>query len=139
MFATVKRGATILVVDDEPIVRRFVVATLQKKGFAVLEASSGQEGLKYFFEHNGVDLVLTDVLMPVMSGPEMVQRILKIDPTAKIIFMTGGDPDRRLMDLSDKKYLLLQKPFTLDTLLTNVQECLATGGLYGNNSRPRRH
>ena len=48
MFATPKRGAKILVVDDEPTVRRFVVAALQSNGFTVLQASSGQEGLNYF-------------------------------------------------------------------------------------------
>ena len=85
MFATPKRDAKILVVDDEPMVRRFVVATLQSRGFAVVEASSGQEALNYFFEHDGVDLVLTDILMPVMSGPEMIQRIVKIDPSVKIM------------------------------------------------------
>ncbi len=94
MFATPKRAAKILVVDDEPMVRRFVVTTLQSRGFAVFEASSGREGLKYFSEHDPVDLVLTDVLMPIMTGPEMVQRILKIDPTVKVLFKTGADPDR---------------------------------------------
>ena len=126
MFATPKRAAKILVVDDEPMVRRFVVTTLQSRGFAVVEASSGREGLKYFSEHDPVDLVLTDVLMPIMTGPEMVQRILKIDPTVKVIFMTGADPDRRLMGLSGKKYLLLQKPFTLETVLESIQDCLAS-------------
>jgi two-component system cell cycle sensor histidine kinase/response regulator CckA len=125
VFANQKRAAQILVVDDEPIVRRFIVATLQSRGFVVVEASSGQEGLKYFSERNGVDLVLTDILMPIMSGPEMIQHIVKIDPSVKIMFMTGTDPDRRLMDFHDKHYLLLHKPFTLDKLIKSVQDCLA--------------
>jgi len=125
VFANQKRAAKILVVDDEPMVRRFVVATLQSRGFGVLEASSGQEGLKYFSEHDGVDLVLTDILMPVMSGPEMIQHIVKIDPCVKIMFMTRTDPDKRLMNFHDKHYLLLHKPFTLDKLLKSVQDCLA--------------
>jgi len=61
-----------------------------------------------------------------MTGPEMVQRIVKIDPSVKIMFITGTDPDRRLMGLSEKKYLLLHKPFTLDRLLKHIEECLAT-------------
>ena len=125
MFATPKRGAKILVVDDEPTVRRFVVAALQSNGFTVLQASSGQEGLKYFAEHDDVDLILSDVLMPTMSGPEMVQRIMKSN-NVKVIFMTGGDPDKKLMELSGKKYSLLHKPFTADTVLKSVQDCLVS-------------
>ena len=125
-FPRAKRAAGILVVDDDSLVRRFVVASLESRGFAVLEASSGQEGLNYFFEKNDIQLVVSDILMPVMSGPEMVQRILKLDSSVKVMFMTGTDPDRRLLGLSAKKYLLLHKPFTLDTLLKGVDQCLAT-------------
>jgi len=123
---TQQRPACILVVDDDALVRRFVVASLQSRGFAVLEAGSGQEGLKYFFEKNDIQLVVSDILMPVMSGPEMVQRILKLEPSVKVMFMTGTDPDKRLLGLSARKYLLLHKPFTIDTLLKSVQQCLTT-------------
>ena len=102
------------------------MATLESRQYTVIEASSGQEGLKSFSEHEGIDLVLSDILMPTMTGPEMVQRIVKIDPSVKIMFITGTDPDRRLMGLSEKKYLLLHKPFTLDRLLKHIEECLAT-------------
>ena len=125
-FLTSQRPAKILVVDDEPIVRRFVVATLESRDFLVVAASSGQEGLKFFSEHKDVELVLSDILMPAMSGPEMVQRIVKLDPSVKIMFMTGTDPDRRLLELSAKKYLLLHKPFPVEILISSVQECLAS-------------
>jgi len=107
-FAIPNRAAKLLVVD-EPIVRRFVAAALESRGFTVLEASSGQEGLKRFSEQKEIQLVLSDILMPTMTGPEMVQRIVKINPSVKIMFMTGTDLDKRSLDLSAKKYLLLHK------------------------------
>jgi len=125
-FAIPNRATTILVVDDETIVRRFVVATLESRGFTVLEASSGQEGLKHFSEQKDIQLVLSDILMPVMTGPEMVQRIVKINPSVKVIFMTGTDPDKRLLDLAATTYRLLHKPFPLEILISSVQECLAS-------------
>ena|SRR5438045_3665462 len=124
--ATPNRAAKILVVDDEPIVRRFVAATLESRGFTVLEASSGHEGLKHFSEQRDIQLVLSDILMPVMTGPEMIQRIVKINPSVKVMFMTGTDPDKRLLDFSARKYLLLHKPFPLEVLVSSVQQCLTS-------------
>ena len=72
---------SILVVDDDPIVRRFVSTTLQRNGFAVLEAASGKDGLERFAEHrDALALILTDIMMPGMSGPEMIERIRAIHP-----------------------------------------------------------
>src|SRR5437762_9087875 len=89
VFTTSHRSVTVLVVDDDQMVRQFVAATLRRCGFNVIEAGSGQEGLKHFAENQNVHLVLSDILMPTMSGPEMVQRILRIEPSVKIMFMTG--------------------------------------------------
>ena len=126
MFAISRRAATILVVDDEPMVRRFVVATLESRQYTVIEASSGQEGLKSLSQHYNVDLVLTDILMPVMTGPEMIHMILKIDPSVRVMFMTGNVPDAQALESLDKNHPVLHKPFTIDALLNNVQECLAS-------------
>ena len=115
----------ILVVDDEPLVRRFVVTMLENRGFAVLEASSGEEGLKHFSQHSDVKLVLSDVIMPSMSGPEMIQQILITDPSVRVLFMTGMNTERSLMGLHGKQFPLLQKPFTLDILLKTIHDCLA--------------
>jgi two-component system cell cycle sensor histidine kinase/response regulator CckA len=125
VFAIPKRAARILVVDDEPIVRRFIVATLESRQYTVIQASSGQEALKYFSEHNEVDLILTDILMPDLSGPEMVQTILKLHPSVNVMFMSGTDPDRILMGLPAKQYPVLHKPFTLNALLNAVQDALS--------------
>src|SRR5436190_12452402 len=115
----------VLVVDDEDVVRRVVSATLRRHGFGVAEAGSGDEGLLYFSEHpDGLSLVLTDVMMPGMTGPAMVERILAVDPEMPVMFMTGTAADARRMLGCIKRYSLLQKPFTPEGLLTSVRNCL---------------
>ena len=119
----------VLVVDDEDVVRRVVSATLRRHGFGVAEAGSGDEGLLYFSEHrDGLSLIITDVMMPGMSGPAMVERILAIDPEMPIMFMTGTAADARQMMGRIKRCSLLQKPFTPDGLLMSVRKCLDGGG-----------
>src|ERR1051325_9473495 len=112
---------SILVVDDDAVVRRVVAATLQRHGFAVVEAECGDDGLRSFSEHRGsLALILTDVLMPGMTGPEMIERILAIDPHARVMFMTGAISDTRLPRRETKRYQLIHKPFTPQHLLNTV-------------------
>src|SRR6267154_87028 len=81
---------TILVVDDDEQVRHLAANILQKHGYSVIEAGSGSDGLERFSKHhNEVDLVLSDVMMPEMSGTEMVQRILTIKPAMRVLMMSG--------------------------------------------------
>ncbi len=92
---------TIMVVDDETPIRRMVTRFLEKEGYAVLGARCGERGVECFQEHpDEIELVLTDVSMPKMSGPEMVNRILQQKASVKVLFMTGygapaGLPNRR--------------------------------------------
>jgi CheY-like chemotaxis protein len=81
-------GDTILVVDDNTAVRQLVAALLQQNGYSVIEADCGPKGLACFAaEHGCVDFVLSDIVMPDMSGPEMVQEILRIEPSMRVMFM----------------------------------------------------
>jgi two-component system cell cycle sensor histidine kinase/response regulator CckA len=116
----------ILVVDDDPLVRRFVAMTLGRNGFTVHVADNGDTGLQYFSEHGaGLAMVLTDVVMPGLSGPEMVERMLAIDPEVRVMFMTGTASDARLPSRNVKTYQLIHKPFTPQGLLHTVRDCLA--------------
>ena len=85
-----RERATILLIEDEPGVRRLVRRMLVERGYRVLEASSGEEALGVFENHHPiVDLVLTDVVMPNMSGVEVAQRLTTLRPELKTLYMTG--------------------------------------------------
>ncbi len=118
------RMKSILVVDDEPIVTAMLESLLTQKGYEVAVARDGTEGLALFHGHGCFDLVLTDVVMPGLNGPEMVSEIAKACPNVKAIFITGYTDtviSQRLGRCPDK---LFHKPFEILTLLTAIQKCL---------------
>jgi two-component system cell cycle sensor histidine kinase/response regulator CckA len=118
----------ILVVDDDAMILRFVGITLKRQGYAVHQASSGDEALQYFTDHGrGVAMVLTDVIMPGMSGPQMIERILAVQPDLPVMFMTGTAADARLPRAQTRRYKLLHKPFTPQKLLDYIRDCLDAG------------
>jgi CheY-like chemotaxis protein len=80
---------TILVIDDEPILRQVIELTLQKAGFHVLAAANGREGLD-IFRKTPPDLVITDIMMPVMDGFETIRALKQIAPGVKVIAMSGA-------------------------------------------------
>ena len=83
--------ATILVVDDNDLVREALALLLARSGHGVLEAADGQEAL-LLIKTNVPDLIVTDILMPEMAGFEMIEEVRKVAPDLKIIAMTGGTP-----------------------------------------------
>jgi CheY-like chemotaxis protein len=120
----IARGSeTILLVDDEEGVRKLVQAVLQSNGYDVLEASNGVMALAAFEKNaHKIDLVLTDVVMPQMTGFELGAQLATRNPGVKILYMSGyrdntGAP-------GDLAPALLNKPFTPDALLTRVREAL---------------
>ncbi len=116
---------TALVVDDDSVVRRLVTATLERSGFTVYGSRSGDRGLDCFLQHQDeIDVVLTDVVMPVMSGPEMVEHIVRHRPSTKVLFMTGYNATHVLPDNHAKRYAVLGKPFSSSTLVKAVRDCL---------------
>ena len=116
----------ILVVDDDEMVLRFVTLTLKRQGYAVHQATSGHEGLRFFSEHPlELSMILTDVLMPGLSGPQMIEHILAVHPGLPVAFMTGTAADAHLPRKQSKSYKLIHKPFTPQILLDTVRECLA--------------
>lgn len=81
---------TILVVEDELMLQAVISASLRKYGYEVLEASQGVEALQLYENHKGqIDLLLTDVVMPKMSGGELARRFAKRLPNLKVLFMSG--------------------------------------------------
>ncbi len=118
---------TVLVAEDEAQIRRLVVRMLHEAGYQVLEASDGNEALRVCAEHSGeVHLILSDVVMPGMRGPEMVQRALEFHPSARVIFISGYAQNENLEEGSLSGAPLLTKPFRLQQLLELVRQELNT-------------
>ena len=116
----------ILVVDDDEMVLRYVSTTLKRQGYGVHQANSGHEGLRCFSEiGGGLSMILTDIVMPGLSGPQMVEQILAVEPAMPIAFMTGTANEARLPRPQTKTYKLIHKPFTPQKLLDAVRDCLA--------------
>ena len=120
------RGQTVLVVEDEEAVRRMTCRTLEENGYRALGASGGAEALEAFGAEQGVDLVLTDVVMPGMSGKELVAALRARGSAVRAVYMSGyaGDVVARHGDLEDD-IPLLAKPFTAGDLLRAVHGALA--------------
>ena len=126
---------TILVVEDEPGVRSLAVEFLGRHGYQVLEADNGQRALELFArEGQHIDLVLTDVVMPGMNGPEMVEHLLALRPELKVLFMSGYTDDVLPHDSSFESFRLVQKPFSVEELIVKLRETL--DGAPGTGSHP---
>jgi len=117
---------TVLLVEDEEAVRRLARLVLEKIGYTVLEAGSAEEALSLTADSaHRVDLVLTDSVMPGMSGPELAQRLRTERSNLKVLFMSGYTDDAIVRHgLLDAREAFLQKPFTPDLLARKVREVL---------------
>lgn len=119
---------SILLVEDEDMLRGLIRELLEIKGFAVLEASQGVEALELIEKADKpVDLVLTDVVMPHMSGSELVERLRSDYPGMKVVFMsgyTGANNAAIHKSLEMPGVAFLQKPFRLNALISVVEGLL---------------
>jgi signal transduction histidine kinase/ActR/RegA family two-component response regulator len=134
--SAVPRGTeTILVVEDESGVRELTREFLKISGYSILEAKDGVEALEVASSSAGpIHLVLTDIVMPRMSGSELAARLKAARPDVKILFMTGyseytGDSqDRRFTEIP-----VLQKPFSISSLVAKIREVLAAKSVEQNS------
>ena len=121
------RGAeTILVVEDEELVRQVTRRILEMKGYKVLEAAGGPAALSVSEQHRGaIQLLLTDVLMPEMSGKELAERLTLLRPETKVLFMSGHTENAIVHHGVLKPGIaFIQKPFRLEALARKVREVL---------------
>jgi CheY-like chemotaxis protein len=122
-----ERGTeTVLIVEDEDMVRAVVHTLLTQSGYRVLEASQGQEALTISQQHAGpIHLLVTDVIMPQMSGRELAERLGQTRPEMKVLFVSGyTDDDVLRHGVREESASFLQKPFTGDALARKVREVL---------------
>jgi CheY-like chemotaxis protein len=123
-----KPGAagTILLIDDEQVVRDVTVLILERDGYRVLAAENGRRGVDLFTEHaREVKLVLLDLLMPVMGGDEAFDQIRKIRPEVPVMLLSGFEEEEAFRRFGDKKLQgFVKKPFTADWLCERVREAM---------------
>ena len=123
---------TILLAEDEDMVRSLVKETLEREGYRVLAASNAAEARRLLEENPGpVQLLITDVVMPKMSGRELAQQIFAVRPEIRVLYMSGYT-DAAVVNsgILRTEVAFLQKPFTPAALSHKVREVLeARGGL----------
>ncbi|RMF92073.1 MAG: response regulator, partial [Nitrospinota bacterium] len=122
---------TVLVVEDSHMVRNLVREMLEFCGYTVLEASDGAEAIQLCTRHAGaIHLLITDVVMPQMSGWELAERLTALYPQMRVLYMSGypekSFPARRR---EKGKIHFVQKPFTMETLLRKVREAITGSAL----------
>ena len=116
---------TILLVEDEDAVRMFATRALKNKGYNVYEANSGEAALELFIKiEDELDLLISDVVMPIMDGPTLVRKIRETNDKLKVIFISGYAEDAFEKTPGDDDFHFLPKPFSLKQLAEQVKEVL---------------
>ncbi len=117
----------VLLVEDETAVRAFASRALTMRGYTVLEAEDGEDALRVYAEHDGpIDLVVSDVVMPGLDGPGLVEQLREGNPTLKVVFMSGYAEDsfRKQLEESGGEVHFLPKPFSLPQLAGMVRKVM---------------
>jgi len=113
------RNGHILVVDDETAVRRLTKRILAIKGYSVTTCAGGAQAVKiYARDHDKIDLVILDMVMPGLNGTETLRQFKQIDPTVRVILCSAFVPDIKGHTVADEGFVdLISKPFKIDDLL----------------------
>jgi CheY-like chemotaxis protein len=117
---------TVLLVEDEPAVRKLAQKILTRHGYTVMAVGSGGEALATARAHRGrIDLLLTDVVMPGMNGRELHDALKKLRPEVRVLFMSGYAASIIAQHgVLDRHTAFLQKPFTVESLTLKVRQML---------------
>jgi CheY-like chemotaxis protein len=120
-----KGTETILIADDEDGVRKLIYSVLGANGYKVLEARDGAEALAlYEANRDKVNIVVTDLVMPNMTGMELGETLNRLNPALPVLYMSGYQNNRFVGGVEAPEDAFLQKPFKPDLLLTKVRELL---------------
>ena len=117
-------SSTLLLVEDETPVRLFAARALRNKGYTVIEADCGETAIEQMREHgHEIEIVITDVIMPGMTGPTMIEKILPEYPNIKVIFISGYAEEIFVENYGNQRsFNFLPKPFTLKQLASKVKD-----------------
>jgi two-component system, cell cycle sensor histidine kinase and response regulator CckA len=118
--------ATILLAEDEPAVRKLARLVLEQEHYHVLEARNGRDALELASRHQGqIDLLLTDIVMPELSGPDLVAELAPANPDMIVVYMSGYTDSRIAgRHLAEQSRSLLRKPFHPDELTRHIRASL---------------
>ncbi len=118
---------TILVVDDEPEIRKLVSAMVRQFGYSVLTADSGEHAMTLYRNHNApIELLIADVVAPGMSGPMLADKLTALQPDLKVLYISGYDDTHVVQKyVVERGHALLAKPFTVEELKSKMQELVA--------------
>jgi len=117
---------SILIVDDEPVVLRLCCSILSRQGYQVLSAGNGEEALKVCHDQErALHLLLSDIIMPKLRGTDLAERVLRIFPGIRVLYMSGFD-GREIPEYDSlrRRARLIPKPFTPRDLLVAVRSAL---------------
>lgn len=118
------KGETILFVEDDPAVQRIYTTMLRRLGYKVLPGSNGDEAMRIAGEHPEISLVLTDLVMPLMSGTELAEELRHLLPNAKIVLISGYASEPGGHSSPIKGTTFLPKPLSRDTLACKLRELI---------------
>jgi signal transduction histidine kinase len=122
-----EQGGTVLVVDDEEVVRRLAKAALEPCGYRIVQAANGLEAIHEVKRDAAIDVVLLDLMMPVMSGEEAIDQLLEERPGLKVIVSTGYDEGLAVERFQDKRVAgYLHKPYTSRMLVEKVKRVMGS-------------
>jgi len=123
--APAETGETVLVIEDEPVVRGLVVEVLADLGYRAIEAVDGPQGLRIVQSPQRIDLMITDVGLPGLNGRQVADAARALRPGLKVLFMTGYAENAALAAGSlDARMTIITKPFTMEALATRVREII---------------
>ena len=114
--------------EDEPALRKLVQSMLGQQGYTILEAATSEQALRHCEAHAGtIHLLVTDVVMPGMSGRQLAERAVQCRPELKVLYMSGYTADAIAHHgVLEAGVAFLQKPFSSESLLQKVREVLNT-------------
>jgi len=138
---TVTHNEVILYAEDEPALRNLASRLLRGQGYTVLPAANGVEAIKIAEEHGiqDIDIILTDMMMPLMNGKDMVDQLMKKNPGLKVILISAyADSEGVQRWLATNKFAFLQKPARLEDLLGKIREVLDESPTKSLTSRQER-
>src|SRR5215475_2503085 len=119
---TKDKPKTVLVVDDEPEIRKLVSAMVGQFGYHVLTADSGEHALKLYHNHKApLELLIADVVAPGMSGPMLADKLTALQPDLKVLYISGYDNTHVVQKyVVERGHALLPKPFTVMELQNKI-------------------